>query len=716
MSDDRSRRPKGLGLGSSDREYRGARAMDLNQGFWAFLSYSHTDKRWADWLHGALESYLVPRRLIGRETGAGPAPRHFRPIFRDREDLAADPDLMDRVQDILQRSAFLIVICSPDAARSPWVEDEIVRFKRLHSEGRILPVIVAGEPFASDEPGREALECFPRALRFHLGPDGEVGALPAEPAAADLRREGDGRRMALLKLLAGMLGCGLDELIRRDNQRWRGQLMAITAASLAGMVLMGGLAAVALAARHEAETQRAQAEGLIEFMLTDLGRKLEPAGRLDLLDDLGQRSMAYYAAQNGAQLDASSLGRRARVLHLMGGLREKRGDLDAAMAFFREAAKSTAELLARKPNDPQRIFDHAQSVYWLGDVAQRRGQLEQAQTQFEAYKQLADRLVALDVASDAWRAEATYADYDLGVVLLERHHADQAAAAFAGALQILQARARAAPQDRDRQWDLAQIHAWIADAELARRRLDAAMSHRLIERGIYDAMLAGHPSDAAAASSHAVNRLKVAAILMAQRQSGPAERELTQAAAEIGPLMAASPDVVDNREEASKIDSLLARAHIAQHDPEAAGAAAAQALGLAEALVAKDPTMVGWQGPLLGSARIIEIEAAAAQAPSADARRLALQPAVAEAARLTRLIPALPHDRDMAHAAAEADLLAGDYLSVAGHLDAARASWSAGARILARAQTDGPDPLDADSQAIMVKSEARLTASNTPRS
>ena len=70
----------------------------------------------------------------------------------------------------------------------------------------------------------------------------------------------------------------------------------------------------------------------------------------------------------------------------------------------------------------------------------------------------------------------------------------------------------------------------------------------------------------------------------------------------------------------------------------------------------------------------------------------------------------------MAHAAAEADLLAGDYLSAAGHLDAARASWSAGVHILARAQTDGPDPLDADSQAIMVKSEARLTASNTPRS
>ncbi len=689
--------------------------MDLNQRYWAFLSYSHSDKGWADWLHRSLESYPVPRRLVGTETAVGGAPRHFKPIFRDREDLAADPDLMDRVQKILECSAFLIVICSPDAAASPWVESEIVRFKQLHGEGRVLPVIVSGEPFASEEPGRESLECFPRALRFHLGADGTVGAAPAEPAAADLRPQGDGRRMAVLKLLAGMLGCGLDELIRRDAQRRHGQMLAITAASLAGMVLMGGLTAVALTARHEAEVQRSQAEGLIEFMLTDLGGKLEPAGRLDLLDDVARRSMAYYAAQNGAQLDASSLGRRARVLHLMGDLREKRGDMVAALAFFEQAAKSTDELLARQPNDPHRIFDHAQSVYWLGELAQRRGQLEEAQAQLQTYEQLADRLVALDPTNDAWRAEAAYADYNLGVVLLGRHHADQAATAFSGALQIMQARALAAPGDRDRQWDLAQIHAWLADTELARGRLNAAMNHRLTERAIYDAMLALHPADATAASSHVVNRLKVATILMAQRQPAAAARELTQASAEIVPVMTAQPDVVDNREEASKIDILLAKARLAQHDPAAASAAAVQAVSLAEALVRKDPTVVDWQGPLLGSARVVAIQAAADQPRDAEAGRLALQSAVDEAARLDRLVQALPHDRDMAWAAAEADLLAGDDLNAAGRVDQARGAWAASLRILTRAQADGPDPLDADSQAVMVKVEARLASSNSSR-
>jgi hypothetical protein len=91
----------------------------------------------------------------------GPAPKRFTPIFRDRQELSADAHLADRVQDALGRSAYLIVLCSPAVARSAWVEQEIVRFKRLHGEDLILAVIVAGEPHASAMPGRETEECFP---------------------------------------------------------------------------------------------------------------------------------------------------------------------------------------------------------------------------------------------------------------------------------------------------------------------------------------------------------------------------------------------------------------------------------------------------------------------------------------------------------------------------------------------------------------------------
>ncbi|HEX7759553.1 MAG TPA: toll/interleukin-1 receptor domain-containing protein, partial [Caulobacteraceae bacterium] len=417
--------------------------MDADQHYWAFISYSHDDGVWAKWLHRALESYRVPRHLVGRDTGRGPAPARLRPIFRDRDDMAADPDLKERLRTILAQSANLIVVCSPQAATSAWVEDEILTFKRLHGERGVLPVIVDGEPNAGDTPGRAAEECFPNALRFHLEADGTLGTRLAEPVAADLRPGGDGRRSAVLKVLAGMLGCDLDELVRRDTARRHRRMVALTAASLVVSLVMTGLTFTAIRARSEAQAERDRAEGLIEFMLVDLRKKLEPAGRLDILDAVGARSMDYYASQSSSRLEASALGRRARVLQLLGSLRDTRGDLNAALTMFEAAAKSTGELLERDPDNPARIFDHAQSVYWVGYMAQRQGRLAQAQARFEDYRRLAQRLVAIDPRREDWRAELAYADTDLGVVMLKQHRTAPAAEAFAGALPILRARALA---------------------------------------------------------------------------------------------------------------------------------------------------------------------------------------------------------------------------------------------------------------------------------
>ena len=86
--------------------------------YWAFISYCSHDEAVARWLQGALETYSLPRRLVGRPTPAGPAPHRLRPVFRDRTDMAADADLSERIGWALERSAYLIVVCSPQAARS----------------------------------------------------------------------------------------------------------------------------------------------------------------------------------------------------------------------------------------------------------------------------------------------------------------------------------------------------------------------------------------------------------------------------------------------------------------------------------------------------------------------------------------------------------------------------------------------------------------------
>jgi hypothetical protein len=90
--------------------------------------YNHRDRKAAAWLHHALETYRLPRRLVSRRTEHGELGRRLAPVFRDREELAASGDLAASVRRALEESANLIVICAPAAAASRWVNEEIRSF------------------------------------------------------------------------------------------------------------------------------------------------------------------------------------------------------------------------------------------------------------------------------------------------------------------------------------------------------------------------------------------------------------------------------------------------------------------------------------------------------------------------------------------------------------------------------------------------------------
>ena len=226
----------------------------------AFISYSHRDKALTRWLHRELESYRIPAKLVGKVTGVGMVPRRLRPIFRDREELPASGDLSAELSTALRQSMFLVVICSPASAKSRWVDEEILQFKRVHGDARVLAVVADGEPYASDHPGGEDRECFPHALRYRMGEDGRLSDVRAEPIAADVRRDADGYRLATQKLIAGLTGLKLDEVVRRESQRRIAQITTVAVGAMMGMVVTGGLAFYANSLRIEADKQRTIAQ------------------------------------------------------------------------------------------------------------------------------------------------------------------------------------------------------------------------------------------------------------------------------------------------------------------------------------------------------------------------------------------------------------------------------------------------------------------------
>jgi hypothetical protein len=218
----------------------------------AFISYSQRDKKWGDWLHKALETYRVPRRLVGKESREGKVPRRVFPIFRDREELAVSSDLGSNIEQALRESRYLIVICSPNSAQSRWVGEEIKTFKRLGREDRILALIIDGEPNASDKSGfSPEEECFPEALRYRCSEDGGLSQTKTEPIAADARKGKDGETNAKLKLLAGLLGLNYDDLKQREQRRTLQRRLIIGIMALVVLALSGSWAYQEIKRRYE---------------------------------------------------------------------------------------------------------------------------------------------------------------------------------------------------------------------------------------------------------------------------------------------------------------------------------------------------------------------------------------------------------------------------------------------------------------------------------
>jgi len=120
----------------------------------AFISYSRKDKPFAVLLERTLRRYTPPSGL--------PVPERRLNIFRDEEDFTGT-EYYQAVGRHLQGSRKLIIICSPNARASSFVNDEIQRFTQVHSAEDLIPVLIAGSPETTSA-ADDADMAFPAAL------------------------------------------------------------------------------------------------------------------------------------------------------------------------------------------------------------------------------------------------------------------------------------------------------------------------------------------------------------------------------------------------------------------------------------------------------------------------------------------------------------------------------------------------------------------------
>ncbi len=308
-----------------------------------FISYRHADnkeqgRQWASWLHHTLETYEVPPDLVGRKNERGETVRKsLYPVFRDEEELPAHADLKANIQRALRNSTLLVIICSPRAVESRYVEQEISYFKELGKTDYILPLMIDGEPNVADDPAKVRagisidLECLPKPLRYGIPrEDGSIdwALLTNHPICADARPENkpvqgwttaaayreeltrqrlakpeidrlstayeEQLQLATMKIIAGAIGLPLGEVTQRDKahqlnrqkqkarvlRRW---LLAVGALAL--LVIFGG--AVAWQQKEKADlnaTLARESEKVAKEQEQKVRTQLKEAARTDWIN------------------------------------------------------------------------------------------------------------------------------------------------------------------------------------------------------------------------------------------------------------------------------------------------------------------------------------------------------------------------------------------------------------------------------------------------
>ncbi len=411
--------------------------------FRAFLSYSHRDKKWGRWLHKALEGYRIDKDLVGRETATGAIPKTLRPIFRARDDFAAGHSLTKQTRAALETSAFLIVLCSPNSARSDYVNEEVQFFKAMGRADHVIPV--TAEPSS-----------------FEFDADGQVTSTPAEPIAADARDVGDGKALVLAKVVAGLLGLDLDEIVRRAKRAERrrrvrngiiGALLFLTSAAI-------GAAVFAYQKLIESERRLDQA---VELATNFVNRAVA------LTDEMGVRQRVILGFLQEADraltaflddgADTPKLRyRRATMLIEFARSYKRLGQSNEQLRRATEARRLLAELVESKPNKESWLHGLAAAHSDIGDVLTAQGDLTGTLASYRASLAIAERLVQADPENAGWQHDLSVSHIKIGDVLTAQGDLTSALASYQASLAIAERLTQADPQNAGWQRDLAWSH------------------------------------------------------------------------------------------------------------------------------------------------------------------------------------------------------------------------------------------------------------------
>lgn len=455
------------------------------------------------------------------------------------------------------------------------------------------------------------------------------------------------------------------ERIRWIREAPRRRARQLLAAGIAVAALLGAVKytvdlarerTIAVQARDEADRRREQAEDLIGFMLGDLRGRLEQVGRLELLDAVGTKAMAYFAAVPAHALSADELHRRSQALYQLGQIRQARGDLPAALGAYRESLQLAADVAARDPANREWQMGLATAHFYVGDALRRQADYPAAMREFIAYRDIAQRLVDGETESDRWLLELVYARSGVAAVQEAAGDLDGARRELETAQTLRQQLARRAPDDVERRRAVATGHNRLGVVLEKLGDREAAMQHFTADLAIRQDLVARDPADRSIKRSLGGAHSYLANLYEQQGNLGAALQHLRAWQDVAAAQVEADPQNADWARDAARVETRVAALEYLGGQLEEAEAGYGRALTVLRPIAARAATDAIRQRDLASA----ELGLGELRLTRRDARSALRQAEAVE--RLLGPLTAKPGDVDAVRLLAEARLLAGESL------------------------------------------------------
>jgi serine/threonine-protein kinase len=277
---------------------------------------------------------------------------------------------------------------------------------------------------------------------------------------------------------------------RRRNRRL--VTLAVTAAVLlAGFKYVNDLHRE----RLRAEQNRRQAEDLMGFMLGDLRDKLEPVGRLDVLDEVGTKALEYYAARREEGLGNEENFKLAKAMMQIGEVRLGQGDLESARQAFEEALITSEALVKLAPGNPAYLAGLGAVHFWVGSIDYNQGRLEEAEIRFRKYLDIGRKLVIMEPDNADWKMEVGYGYTNLAALFEERGEEEKALEFIHDSLDLKREMVAADPGDSELRYSLANSLGWAARMQDRSGRPQEALASVLEAEEVLKGIVAADPAN-----------------------------------------------------------------------------------------------------------------------------------------------------------------------------------------------------------------------------